>query len=172
MADSKPARAAAIVCDAGGEIVGRTRLQKIGYLMELAGFETGFDFEYRHYGPFSEDLANGIQLAEAFDLVEEEERPTEWGGFYSVYRAKGAREHPSNADKSRFACAARGMGAVVLELAATAAYLASVDSHRDPWGETARRKPDKAADGRLDEAKRAYRQLKNLATPRPLPDIV
>lgn len=171
MAESKQARATAIVQDAGGEIVGRTRLQKIGYLMDLAGFETGFTFEYRHYGPFSEDLAQGIQLAGAFNLVEEEERPTEWGGFYSVYRAQGAREHPSDADRSRFASAAREMGAVVLELAATAAYLASEEGHRDPWEETARRKPDKAADGRLAKAKQAYRRLQGLRAPQRLPDI-
>ncbi len=42
---------AEIVRDVGGRIVGRTRLQKIAYLLELAGFGVGFRFEYRHFGP-------------------------------------------------------------------------------------------------------------------------
>jgi hypothetical protein len=38
-------RAANIVRDAGGSIVGRTRLQKIAYLLFAAGLEDAFSFE-------------------------------------------------------------------------------------------------------------------------------
>ncbi len=69
---------AEIVRDVGGRIVGRTRLQKVAYLLELAGFGVGFHFEYRHFGPYCEELAEGMRAAQAFGLIEEEERPTEW----------------------------------------------------------------------------------------------
>ena len=40
-------KVAEIIRAAGGEIVGRTRLQKVAYLLELAGLGHGFRFEYR-----------------------------------------------------------------------------------------------------------------------------
>ena len=52
--------AARIVSDAGGSLIGRTRLQKIAYLLELSGTGAGFPFEYRHYGPYSEKLATAL----------------------------------------------------------------------------------------------------------------
>lgn len=70
-----------IIRAAGGEIVGRTRLQKVAYLLELAGLGHGFSFEYRHYGPYSEDLALASRNADLLGFLEEEERPTSWGGF-------------------------------------------------------------------------------------------
>ena len=42
-------RAAAIVRDAGGQIVGRTKLQKIGFFLEVAGVGSGFPFRYKHF---------------------------------------------------------------------------------------------------------------------------
>ncbi len=60
-----------IVRDAGGRIIGRTRLQKSVFLLSLAGFEKRFQFGYKHYGPFSESLAEAVDLAVAFDLISE-----------------------------------------------------------------------------------------------------
>jgi uncharacterized protein len=68
-----------IIQDAGGELVGRTRLQKVAYLTQLAGFGDEFEFEYRHCGPFSEDLARGMAIAAAFGQVKEVEREADWG---------------------------------------------------------------------------------------------
>lgn len=174
MASTKPDRrkAADIVRDAGGVIVGRTRLQKVAYLIELAGLGDSFRFEYRHYGPYSEDLADGMRTACAFGLVHEEERPTEWGGFYSIYTVQEGNEKQVG-DKTRdtFAKAAAKISAIELELLATAAYLHHEEGCSDPWEETARLKPEKS-EGRLDKAKAAYRELLKLNTPNRLPEIV
>ena len=35
----------------GGELIGRTRLQKTFYFLERLGVGFGFDFQYHHYGP-------------------------------------------------------------------------------------------------------------------------
>src|SRR5690349_2175915 len=78
-------RVADIIRDAGGRIVGRTRLQKITYLLEVAGLGEGFSFEYRHYGPYSEDLASAARLAAILDYISEDEQPASWGGRYSIY---------------------------------------------------------------------------------------
>lgn len=169
----KPGRvkAAEIVRDAGGTIVGRTKLQKVGYLLELAGLGVGFQFQYHYYGPYSEDLANEIRLADAFGLVDEQEKPTEWGGLYSIYTATAAAGNRDTGVRAIFAEEAAKIGSIELELAATAAFLAG-EYPDDPWGETTRRKPDKAAEGRLEKAKEVYRHLCKLGTPNQLPHIL
>jgi len=60
--------------------------------------------------------------------------------------------------------------AVELELAATAAFLA-IEGIPDPWGETARRKPEKAEGGRLLKAKQLYSRLRQISTLKDLPNI-
>jgi len=161
--------AAAIVRDAGGEIVGRTRVQKIGYLLELAGLGSGFRYAYKHYGPYSDDLTQAMRSADVFGLVEEEERVSDWGGLYSIFRLT-VPAHPDPA-RNRFVHAAARTSPIELELAATAAYLHVARGYPDPWAETRRRKPQKAADGRLAKAKRAYERLRAIKTPIALPDI-
>lgn len=160
-------KASEIVAAAGGTLVGRTRLQKLAYLLELAGLGEGFHFEYRHYGPFSEDLTLAVRDATLAGLIEEKEEPTSWGGYYSIYSTKLV---DLNDTRRAFAKLAAESSSVVLELAATAAFLA-VERVKDPWQETARRKPDKAADGRLDKAKALYGQFTQVATPKELPQI-
>lgn len=93
------------------------------------------------------------------------------GGRYSIYFAKECGDTQPQSARATFAKAAAQIGAVELELAATAAYLAEVEHCLDPWVETGKRKPDKIGDGRLDKAKEAYRKLLLLDTPRPLPKI-
>ena len=57
--------AARLVDEAGGRLVGRTRLQKVACLAKLAGYLPEFNFEYRHYGPFSEALAGSMEMPPA-----------------------------------------------------------------------------------------------------------
>lgn len=144
-------RAASIISDAGGELVGRTRLQKVAYLCQLVGFSSDFRFEYRHYGPFSDELADAIKLATGLRIVQEEERKTEWGGWYSVFTSSNAGQSRDVA-RASFVSAASKIGALELELAATAAFLFDVEGYgknnaNDPWQETSRRKPEKSAGG-------------------------
>lgn len=159
---------AQVIRDAGGEIVGRTKLQKTVYLLTLAGFEERFQFGYKHYGPFSEQLADAADLAAAFDLISERQQKAVWGGTYSVYTAPGGGSS-AQPGRTLLAQEAARSDAVLLELAATAAYLAD-EGKPQPWIETARRKPDKAADGRLDRAKDLYARLRT-ASDNALPDI-
>jgi hypothetical protein len=165
-----------IVQDAGGELVGRTRLQKVAYLMQLAGFGDELGFEYRHYGPFSQDLARGMDIATAFGAVKEVEAQADWGGWYSVYSVEPLVQ-PDNPARAAFVQEAKKIGAIELELAATAAYLFVVEGigrtrKGNPWEETRCRKPSKAAEGRLERAFAAYDKLrKAVKTPRALPAL-
>lgn len=167
--------AAAIVRDAGGKVIGRTRLQKVAYLLELAGLGTGYRFEYRYYGPYSEKLAEDIRAAWAFDMVVETERLASWGGTYSIFESTPEAGEPDSGSRARFAQETAKIDAIELELAATAAYLRAEERYDDPWEETRRRKPDKASEERITAAKHVFQELKelqrSLKTPRELPDI-
>lgn len=167
--------AARIIQDAGGELVGRTRLQKVAFLLSLAGFENSFRFEYRHYGPYSEDLADAIEIASVLGPIHEEERVADWGGRYSIYTLSHDVA-PKDEKRSAFVQKAKEINAVELELAATAAYLFThegIGRHApgNPWRETARRKPTKAADGRLERALSAYDELRAIPANQQLPEL-
>src|SRR5262245_22141607 len=102
MPSSNPLQAVArIIQDAGGELVGRTRLQKIAFLTQLAGFANDFVFEYRHYGPYSEDLAQAMEFAVLLGPLQEEEKLADWGGRYSVYKLAGQLPAPDDLNRAR-----------------------------------------------------------------------
>jgi uncharacterized protein len=162
--------AAAIIRDAGGQIVGRTRLQKIAFVLEAAGLGSGFPFRYKHYGPYSELLTAASQRARAIGALRETESVAAWGGVYSTFSTSIPQDPEVNPARRRLAQEMVNADAVELELAATALFL-SYENTRDPWSETERRKPDKAANGRLDRAKQLYRRLREVHTPDPLPEL-
>lgn len=166
----RAAKVAQLIADAGGQVVGRTRLQKLAYLLTAAGLEDEFPFVYKHYGPFSEELTQSARVAELLGLLTEQEQRAQWGGSYSTYstaRPKAADVSPS---RQQIAHIANEADAVELELAATAVFLSN-EGFDDPWAETARRKPEKAEGGRLKRAKLLYRQFRIVQTPNPLPEI-
>lgn len=153
-----------IIADAGGQIVGRTKLQKIAYLLEITGEGDGFHFDYHHYGPYSEDLTRAASIASMMGEINEEEKVANWGGSYSIYTTPTSSQE--NGPRQRLVKAAAEANSIVLELAATAAYFA-VNGKKDPWQETEARKPDKAEDGRLDAAKRLYKELRRISEKLP-----
>lgn len=161
---------AEIVRDAGGRIVGRTRFQKIGCILELAGLGEGFQFYYKNFGPYSEALATATRDADILGFLTETEQKTQWGGWYSTFTTDMELDDTVPVERTELAKKAAAADSIVLELAVTAAFLASqgVD---DAWEETERRKPEKVTEGRLEKAKVFYAVLKRIETPEPLPDI-
>ena len=83
---------------AGGQLVGRVRLQKVAYLLDRLGLNSGFQYNYGNYGPFSHDLDNAVADAEAFGLVEETfHRRQIDGARYSIFElTDDASGSPSN----------------------------------------------------------------------------
>jgi uncharacterized protein len=163
-------KAAEIVRDAGGRIVGRTRLQKVGYLLTVAGLESGLSFFYKHYGPFSEGLAAAARDADLLGFLHETEQQASWGGTYSTYVVSEPPDPSVPAARLKLASEAAAADAIELELAATAVFLAK-EGYKNPWMETARRKPEKAENGRIDKARLLYRRLSATDTPHRLPDL-
>lgn len=154
-----------ILKDAGGEIVGRTKLQKITYLQSLADGDDSFHFEYHHYGPYSEDLAQITSFSKALGLISEEERRAEWGGRYSIFRLSKKKIDPVQQHHKLINTAAQA-DTVVLELAATAAFFAK-QKEKKPWEKTATMKREKATAKRMADAQALYSRLCQIAPTLP-----
>ena len=164
------ADAVELVAAADGELVGRTRLQKTAFLLELSGLGSNFQFSYRHYGPYSQELANSTEFALLFGELKEEQRQAAWGGKYSVYTTNAESETVAGSPKAQIIQLAKSANPVELELAATAAFLAT-EGFEDPWEETANRKPEKVGEGRLERARALYHQFSEIDTPNEWPEI-
>ncbi|WP_299372746.1 hypothetical protein [uncultured Tateyamaria sp.] len=159
-----------IVASAGGELIGRTRLQKTAFLLLATGLGAEqFKFRYKHYGPYSESLASTSDMSKILGSLTEEQRPSTWGGTFSVFRTETAPQFEGSSPRVKLIKIAKAANPIDLELAATSAFLA-FEGHSDPWKETAARKPDKAS--RIDSAKNLYAELMSVNTPKKLPSIV
>jgi uncharacterized protein len=103
-------------------------------------------------------------------LISETEQAASWGGQYSTYISKLTPDPNVEPSRLKLAQEIVEADAIELELAATALFLSRIGI-ADPWSETFRRKPEKAAAGRLERAKQLYSKLRQIKTPRPLPAI-
>lgn len=157
-----------IIRDAGGRIVGRTRLQKIAYLLAATGLDDSFRFAYKHYGPFSEELASSAKFGALFGNLDERQDQTAWGGTYSTYTIDNPQGVEQGTPRNSLAVLAAAADSIELELAATAVFLAH-DGYDDPWDETAQRKPEKATAVRLANAKTLLNSLSEIDVPNPIP---
>ena len=155
-----------LILAAGGEVVGKVRLQKIVYLLDQIGLNSGFSYEYHHYGPYSDELAEQVEDDVVFRYVDAEQRRRQSDGVpYVVYKASTVGEgdpvdeHPL-ADRVRSALSEmQQRSATVLELAATIHWLKVAEGLDDWCTELVRRKGAKTQNGRKSEALELLRVL-------------
>ena len=148
-----------VVAAAGGEVMGRIRLQKLVFLLDQLGLDSGFSYTYHHYGPYSSELTHAADFAKAFGFVEEEFRHRNSDGArYSVFRKKtesGSRPRADFLENHEIQMAIgliNSVNSTILELAATVYWLKHVEALNDWSDEIVKRKGTKIADGRLDKA--------------------
>lgn len=140
----------------GGEMVGKTRLQKTLYLLESAGLGAGIDFDYHHYGPYSAAAAIATDFAVMSSSLISKERP----GYHQVpYTVFSTNERAPNrlgsmsADVAQEKLALLGSySALELEIAATILYVEKAGLGADPIAEVKRLKPLKATSKRVRRA--------------------
>ncbi len=146
----------------GGRLVGRTRLQKSVYLLQACGINLGFDFDYHHYGPYSEELASAARDAEALGMVDVEWKNS-YGNDYAVFRSNVAvSDFPNFDNAAEVLRILSKYEATVLELAATADFLRKNGYENDPWEEVKRRKASKVTAQRLDQSRALLNELQSL----------
>jgi uncharacterized protein YwgA len=152
---------ASVIAASNNEIVGRTRIQKTFYLLDQLGLNSGFSFEYHHYGPYSAELFEAIEDAKVFVGVKENPRHRSRDGVpYSVFSLESLDdvfELPSSLQS-----AIQKMNqhtATVLELAATIHWLAKTEKIPDWKQELVVRKERKTEGGRMETAEQLLSEL-------------
>lgn len=148
-----------LIVAAGGELVGKIRLQKVVYLLDQIGMNSGFSYEYHHYGPYSADLAEQVEDDVVFGHLHTEQRRRQTDGvpysFYSVISAgegEAVDTYLPREDIQRALAEMQQQSATVLELAATIHWLAAVEELPDWKDELVRRKGAKTRNGRDHQA--------------------
>jgi uncharacterized protein YwgA len=160
-------KVAAVLAAANGELVGRIRLQKVVYLLDQLGFESGFSYSYYHYGPYSRDLENATLDATVFAGVKEKiEHRAGDGAAYSIFTL----ENGETVDATAFGKLGREKaqelvhkfketGPTILELAATSHWVAVREGRTDWETEVRKRKNVKSQNGRLEKALELLKEL-------------
>lgn len=149
---------AGVVAAAGGRLTGRVRLQKVVYLLDRLGLNSGFTYEYHHFGPFSRELDGATADAQAFlGLSEEFAHRSIDGARYSVFSYSGVVDENVFGSVGRErACSLMGTFAAtnvtVLELAATIDWLWREERLADWRTELVKRKGQKVRNGKFERA--------------------
>lgn len=158
-----------LVMAAGGEVVGKIRLQKIVYLLDEMGLNSGFSYQYFHYGPYSADLAERVEDDVVFGQLQANQRRRVSDGVpyvaYSATKAGDGDGLETHMPIARLRAALDEMqrqSATILELAATIHWLAAVEYVPEWKAELVRRKGAKARDGR---DRKAFELLRTLGLP-------
>lgn len=141
-------------------IVGKIRIQKIFYLLEQLGLNSGITFSYHHYGPYSEELSNSLFFAEFLDnCITETQGETQFGNTYSIF-GLGSDFTPSDNPigelepqrVSELVNILTSPTSVVIELAATIHWLRVKEQVEDWKAELKIRKSGKATDENIAKA--------------------
>lgn len=148
-----------IVALSGGKLVGRTRLQKTVYLLDTVGLKSGASYYYYNFGPFSDEIANGISDSKFVGSLHEviENRMSD-GSPFSIFKTRKPVEEIDSIGRlpvddvapllDRFSKS----NSTVLELAATIHWLSHVEKVPNWRDELVRRKGSKTKNGRMERA--------------------
>ena len=154
---------AAVILLNGGKIVGKTRLQKTAYLLEVMGLGFGVWFDYHKYGPFSPEVAFAADDAESLGYIQTKDEPGYHSIPYKIFSATDSAPRFEKADAEPRRAALEAMekcSAIVLELAATAVYLERNGYPDNAWEEMKKRKTLKASAERVAKAQELVATLK------------
>lgn len=158
MTDRPQELLADIIAVHGGDLVGRIRLQKVVYILDQLGLNSGFEYSYHHYGPYSAEVASALMDAQSERMIVDEQKFRQSdGASYSVFHTDRKVESERVGDLSRdvicgYASRMKRESATVLELAATIHWLKYVECLEDWQTELRQRKGSKTGSGRQEQA--------------------
>jgi uncharacterized protein YwgA len=155
-----------LVALSGGRLVGRTRMQKSVYLLDAKGLNSGAAFYYYNFGPFSDEIADGISDSKfAGALIEKTEHRQSDGSPFSIFET-GKQADQVTALGSLPLAEAKGLldrlgtaSSTVLELASTVHWLVTVEKVADWHTELKKRKGAKTEGGRVNNAVKLLSEL-------------
>ena len=161
---TEPDIVAGVIALNRGRLVGKTRLQKTIYLLQKCGMEEVFDFDYYNFGPFSAELADAADWAEAEGKIITTQRSGSYAAPYTEYVARVAGPDQIGGvtakELSEILTKIESCSAITLELAATMVFLKDDGVSEEALDETlAKLKPLKTTAERLSGAHKLVRQL-------------
>ena len=149
----------------GRELNGQTRLQREAYLLDRCGARFELSFTYHYSGPYSFELADGWEDAEAEGRIEIKEKFGRYDVSYLSFKQKEFDDDPDRLGELSAIDARERLNKMaeasdtVLEIAAAIVYLSREGYAERPIEELKMRKPLKATDGRIDKARALLRDL-------------
>jgi hypothetical protein len=156
---------ASLVALNDGVLVGKVRLQKTFYLLDACGLQSGFDYDFHFYGPFSADLSRAADDATALGRLKFEDRFGYHEVPYRVFQASHEAVLPDGLGALSAAEVRKNLelmasySAAQLEVAASIIFLRENGYRGDPVAETRRRKPATATVDRIAKAQRLIAEL-------------
>ena len=151
-----------------GELVGRVRLQKVFYLLDQLGLNSGFEYEYHHYGPYSDELSGELITAILTNEIQETVRYRQSDGArYSTFKVMRKADlqqtkllgHLKIDRVKQLVARFKDENATVLELAATIHWLKKAEKIVDWKTEIKARKGVKAEGQRLAKAENLLKEI-------------
>lgn len=158
-----------VIQAAGGEIIGKIRMQKIFYLLEQLDLSANLSYSYHHFGPYSEDLSRSLDYAELIDKkIQEVPKDTPSGSTFIAYTLseESRNSQPKRVGNFNFSDInnlIKDMTAetsIVIELAATIHWLKEKEKVEDWRHELLRRKTTKATQEFVIRAEKLLKDLK------------
>ena len=147
----------------GGTLIGKTRLQKTIYFLEVANLGFGMHFDYHHYGPYSEELSSAIEDEIFLGNLRSEQKKTNQGFEYTEFSVLDFEN--KNSDKEdkavQILSTLKKYDSISVELAATADFLRR-SNFSEYWAETEALKPSKSTPERLSKARKLLSELEVL----------
>src|SRR3990167_6886859 len=61
----------AYLIDLCGKVEGRTRIQKMVYILQYLGYPLNEDFSYSYFGPYSDELRTEVDILTSVDILQE-----------------------------------------------------------------------------------------------------
>ena len=117
-----------LVQAAGGQVDGRKKLHKLAYLCQRKGTDLGQAFQFHMYGVYSPSLAQDVDAATSWELLEEEPLA---GGSYEIRLSQDSQAAQftslaAGEDGFRTVEALAGESSTTLEVLSTIVYLWSL----------------------------------------------
>lgn len=147
-----------------GSLIGKTRLQKTFFFLESKGAELDLDYDYHHYGPYSEDLAATLSFAGEADLhIKEINKTAHFPSFEFSVQGDHQAENVGALNPQEVKDILEvlsGFSSWELELAATIHYFKNAGmDFEEALYETKQRKTIKASEERLQKAQELLQSL-------------
>lgn len=147
-------------------VVGRTKLQKLIYLLKAAGAPIQYDYKLHHYGPYSAEVAGDVDLLDFIGSIEESIEPIDiYNQFLSTFTLREPVDASFSPSTSELAETLNAFRSTELEVAATIQYFKELGhTNSEAVALTENMKPTKTTPDVVSRANKILRIVEQYTT--------